>query len=204
MAKQKKNDGSKKEKLKLITPEFRVSYPHVHKAQAFGKNDPQYSVTMLFPKKTDMSEIIGAIKKAKIAKWGAKENWPKMTRPVYLDGDKPEFAEKEGYKGHWIIKAHAKEDQRPEVVDENVQPITDASDFYPGCYARAQVLVQAWDNEFGKGVSFYLDHVQKLRDGKSFAGKKPADQVFTPVNSGRDDDDLDSDDNDDNDEEDFI
>lgn len=199
-----KQATQQKEKIKLVTHEFRVSYPHVFKAQAFGKNDPQFSVTMLFSKKSDMKAITDAIKQAKIAKWGSKENWPKMTRPVYLDGDAPELADKEGYKGHWIIKAHAKEDQRPEVVNEDVEPITDASEFYPGCYARAQVLVQAWDNEFGKGISFYLDHVQKLRDGKSFAGKKPADQVFTPVNTGRSDDDDDSDDSSDDDDEDFT
>lgn len=195
MAKQAEQKTVKKDLTKILTHEFRVSYPHLFKAQAFGDAEPKYSVTMLFSKKSDMSAITRAITAAKTAKWGAKDKWPKMKYPVYLDGDDEDVYldqkgdEKKGYKGHWVIKATAREDQRPGLVDENVEDITDQRLFYPGCYARAQVFVQAWDNKFGKGVSFYLDHVQKTRDGESFGGKKPADQVFTPINNGGMDED---------------
>lgn len=197
MAKQKVD----KEKTRVLTPEFRVSYPHVFKAQAVKPTDkPKYSVTMLFPKDTDLSAIKAAMREAKIAKFGAKENWPDDLESPVTDGDKPKFADKEGYKGCWVIKASTNEDQKPGVVDENVKPILDSSKFYPGCFARAYVYAYCWEYMGKQGVGFILDHVQKLRDGKSFGGKKPADQVFTPVNAGEDDEDF----SDDGDSEDFI
>lgn len=194
-SKQQKAD---KEKSRLLTPEFRVSYPHVFKASSIKGSKPKFSVTMLFDKTSDLSPIKNAIKNAKIAAFGPNpKDWPEDLESPVVDGDKQKHADKEGYKGHWAIKASTNEDQRPGVVDENVQPITDPSKFYPGCYARAYVYAYVWEFGGKQGVGFILDHVQKLRDGKSFGGKKPADQVFTPVNTGGDDDgdfDGDSDD----------
>lgn len=201
-AKKKKKDG-----ISLLTPTFRVSYPHVFKPQAMKGGDPKYSIVMLFDKTHDISELQEAIKQVKVDRWGAdKDEWPEFKHPVVVNGDKPKHADKEGYKGHWAIKASTGEDRKPGVVDEDVQPIVDPSKFYAGCYARAQVYVTTYDNEFGAGVRIVLDHVQKVDDGKSFGGKKPADQVFTPVNAGKkkskvsdDDDDDFSDDSDDGD-----
>lgn len=202
-----------KEKQKIVTPEFRVSYPHVFKTNSIKGSKPKYSVTMLFKKSSDLSTIKEAIKNAKIAKYGPnKSDWPEDLETPVLDGDSKKYADKEGYKGHWAIKASTGEDQKPGVYgpdagpDGKVQPITDPSEFYPGCYAKAYVYAYVWDNEFGQGVGFILDHVQKIKDGKSFGGKKPGDQVFTPVNAGRDEDGDDdfSDDADDEAEEDFA
>jgi hypothetical protein len=176
-----------KEKARLLTPEFRASYPHLFKPNAMKGGKPKYSVTMLFEKDADLSPLKKAMRQAKIAKFGPdKDSWPEVDSPV-VDGDLPKYADKEGYKDHWAIKASTNEDQRPGVVDENVVPITDPSRFYPGCYARAYVFAYVWEfpeNSGRFGVGFILDHVQKTRDGKSFGGKKPADQVFQPVNSG--------------------
>lgn len=189
MAKSKEN----KDLCRMITPEFRVSYPHVFKAQAPNKGDKlKYSITMLFPKDSDLtgSTVDGkpvSIKKiilnAKIAAYGAdKEKWPDVIESPVVDGDDPKFADKEGYKGHWVIKASTNEDSRPGVVDATMKPITNPNDLYPGCYARAYVYATAWNFMKKDGIMFILDHVQKLRDGKSFGGKKPVEQVFTPVN----------------------
>lgn len=188
----------------MITPEFRVSYPHVFKAQSPKPGDkPKFSVTMLFPKNIDLIgqdphgnpiSLKKVITNAKNAEFGSKENWPKDLESPVVDGDDPKFADKEGYKGHWVIKASTNENQRPGVVDEQTVPITDQADFYPGCYARAYVYAYVWfypdrQKPMKKGVGFILDHVQKTKDGKSFGGKKPVDQVFTPVNTGGEDED---------------
>lgn len=167
------------------TPEFRVSYPHVFKPQAPKETDKKkYSVTMLFPKDSDLGGLKEAIKQAKIAHYGPKENWPDELQSPVTDGDNPKHAEKEGYKGHWIIKASSNEDQKPVVVDENVEPIIDVSKFYAGCYAVAHVLATRWEYMGKEGIMFILDGVQKTRDGKSFGGKKSASEMFTPVNTG--------------------
>lgn len=194
-----------KDKCRMITPEFRVSYPHVFKAQAPKPGDkPKFSVTMLFPKNIELMGLdtegkpIGlkqVITNAKLAEFGPKENWPKDLESPVTDGDDPKHADKEGYKGSWVIKASANENARPGVVDEDAVPITDQAKFYPGCYARAYVYAYVWfypdrQKPMKKGVGFILDHVQKTRDGKSFGGKKPVEQVFSPVNSGGASDDF--------------
>lgn len=195
---------------RLVTPKFRLSYPHLfvpHAMEDGGKK--QYSITMLFGKDTKMMgstppdkdgvvhprSILKAVRNAKIVEFGKDEsNWPEDIESPFRDGDDEKFSDKEGYAGHWAIKAISGEDQRPTVVDHNMEEIKSASDIYPGCYARAFVYAYVW--YFGKkcGVGFILDHVQKMGDGKSFAGKKPVGSVFSPVELESDDDaDEDSD-----------
>ena len=187
---------------RILTPEFRVSYPHMFKPSGVKGSAPKYSVTMLFPKNGDLKALQGAIRAAKIAQFGPnKEAWPKTESPV-VDGDNPKFADREGYKGHWAIKAISSEDQKPGLVDQNVQPILDQAKFYPGCFARAYVFARVWEFGGKYGVHFILDHVQKTRDGKSFGGKKPVEQVFTPIAGG--DEGFDGGDGVDVDEEDFT
>lgn len=183
-----------KDLCRLITPEFRVSHPHVFKAQQVKPTDkPKFSITMLFPKDSDLTgqsvdgqprSLPAAIKNAKLAEFGSKENWPEDLQSPVTDGDSPKFKDKPGYAGHWVIKATSSEDQRPGVVDSDGVPITEPNVLYPGCYARAYIYAYVWEYMGRQGVGFILDHVQKLRDGKSFGGKKPVEQVFGPVSGG--------------------
>lgn len=204
-----------KDGCRLITPEFRLSYPHLAKAHAPKEGDkPKFSVTMLFPKDSDlMGQYIAGydeesgqpklkprslkkvIANAKIVEFGSLDDVPDDLESPVTDGDDPKHADKEGYAGHWVIKASTSEDQRPGTVDENGKPIPIeqlVQKLYPGCWARAYVYAYVYfypsrQKPMKKGVSFILDHVQKLRDDKSFGGKKPVDQVFGPA-PGRDGD----------------
>lgn len=199
MATNKKITKEQKELCRIITPTFRVSYPHVFKAQAVKQGDKaKFSITMLFPKDKALDGtspdgkprgLKEVIKNAKLAEFGPKESWPADLESPVTDGDDPKHAKKEGYAGHWVIKASTGEDQKPSVVDEDMNPIVDPSDFYPGCYARAYVYAYVWEYMNKQGVGFILDHVQKMKDGKSFGGKKPVEQVFGPVGTGSSDDD---------------
>lgn len=208
----KSTEKQKKDPRKIVTPQFRVSYPHVFKPAKMpgDKNAPKYSITMLFSKDDDITSLQAAIKAAKIEKFGDKSKWPKKIKSPVTDGDGDADSNfdkngkrREGYENCWIIKATSSEDQKPGVVDEDVEPILEASKFYPGCHAVAYVFAYVWEfpKDSGKyGVGFILDHVQKVKDDKSFAGKKSADEVFTPVNSG----DVEDEENEDSDEEDFT
>ncbi len=207
----KKKQKSNKLPCRMITPYFRVSYPHVFKAQAMSGSKPKYSITMLFPKNSDLMgqtlpdengvfqkiSIKDIMRNAKVSEFGTKENWPDDLESPVTDGDHPDNADKEGYKGHWAIKASSSEDQKPGVVDANGEPITISGELYPGCYARAFVYARVWkhDDTNRVGVQLILDHVQKVKDGKSFGGKKPVEQVFGAINAG--DDDSESEDNED-------
>ena len=198
-----------KDLCRMITPQFRVSYPHVFKPQAPKPGDKlKFSVTMLFPKDQDLTgsspdgkprSIKEVIRNAKTAEFGPKENWPDDLESPVVDGDDPKFSDKEGYAGCYVIKASTSEEQRPSVVDRDMSPITEPNDFYPGCFARAYVYAYVWfypsrEKCMKKGVGFILDHVQKLKDGKSFGGKKPVEQVFSPVAAPEEDDAGDDDD----------
>lgn len=180
-----------KEKCRIITPIFRVSYPHVFKPQAPKKGDKlKFSITMLYSKDSDLTgsspdgkprTLQEVIKNAKLAAFGEKKNWPKGLVSPVNDGDDPKYSDKEGYKGHYVIKAVSAEDQRPSVVDRDMNPLTEPADLYPGCFARAYVYAYVWSFMNKSGVGFILDHVQKIKDGKSFGGKKPVEQVFKSV-----------------------
>lgn len=203
MATAKKANKTDKDLCRVITPEFRVSYPHVFKAQAVKPTDkPKFSITMLYPKDSDLMgqappvadgkggyapgparSLKEVIKNAKLAEFGPKENWPEGLESPVTDGDDPKHKDKDGYKGHWVIKASTSEDQRPTVVGPDMKPINEPADLYPGCYARAYVYAYVWEYMGKQGVGFILDHVQKMRDGKSFGGKKPVDQVFNPISA---------------------
>lgn len=186
-------------KVRMVTAEFRVSHPHVFEPSAIEGSKPNYSITMLFDKTGNMKGICPntkeartfqeIIKQAKINEWGPDESqWPKNIFSPVANGDDPKYADKEGYKGHWVIKATSMVESKPSVVDAKLKPITVHSDFYPGCYADAYIFARVWTFAGKYGVQFIVDHVRKRKDGKSLSSKKSADQVFAPIDGGDTDD----------------
>jgi Protein of unknown function (DUF2815) len=171
--------------FKLVTPEFRVSYPAVITPKAFKNQAPAWSVTMNFKKTQDISSLKKAAEAVCIDKWGQdRAKWPKNLRSPFRDGDK-EKADKEGYQGCWFVKAQHKKSP-PGLVGPNKQPILNEADFYAGCYARAEILAYAYDNEFGAGIGFSLQNVQKVRDGEPLSGRSKPEDVFDSVESDSD------------------
>lgn len=181
-----KMDISKK---KVITPEFRVSFPHVFEKHQYESNEPKYSLVMLFDEKTDLKDLKRAAFNAQVEKWGPKERWPKNLRSPFRDGN--EKSDLAGYEGTVFISASSK--HRPQVVSnkkvDGQFPRIEKEDetFYAGCYARATLIAFAYDKAGNRGVSFSLQNVQKLRDGEQFSGRKNADDEFDDVEDGSDD-----------------
>lgn len=174
------------EKVKVVTPEFRVSYPAVFEPKQFkGQKDAKYGVTMIFDKAIDLSGLKKAVYCAKVEKWGPdKTKHPKIKHPLFRDGDE-EKGDVAGYQDSIFCVAKSKE--QPGLVNSRRQAIVSPKDFYAGCYARAEVIAYAYDNEFGKGVGLSLQNIQKLRDGDKLSGKKDAEDVFDAVEDGSDD-----------------
>jgi hypothetical protein len=184
------------DKKKVITHEFRVSFPAMFTPKAFENQEPKYSIVMLFDKKVDLSkpstnakgQALGVSMKEAAAnaateKWGDRSKWPKNLRLPFRDGS--ERADTPGYEGMIFISSSSK--NQPGLVDQKRQPILNERDFYAGCYARAQLIAFAYDKAGNKGVSFSLQNVQKLRDGDPFSGRKNAEDVFDAVEDGADD-----------------
>ena len=163
----------------LLTPEFRVSFPSLFKATRFNEaSEAKFSVTMLFPKDADLTELKKEAAQVAKEKWGDKV--PKGLKTPFRDqGD----FDHEGYEnGAVFIRASSK--QRPGVVDKKVQSIVDDSEVYPGCYARATIRAYAFDVPGNKGVAFGLQNFQKLRDGDPISGRSKPEDDFSPVSDG--------------------
>ncbi len=179
--------------VSIVTPEFRISFPYLDKPKLNTLNNKmEYSLDMIFDAKTDLKPLKDAVEAVAKEKFGdklaelrkPKDGSPSKFKMPWKKGDSKENPE---YKG--CIYATAKTQQAPGLVDRNKQPIIStqvaADGIYGGCYARAFISVFAFDNAGNKGVSFGLNHVQKLRDGDPFGNRKSVETAF---------DDLDADD----------
>jgi hypothetical protein len=162
---------------KVTTPIFRVSFPNVFQPklnELSGKTE--YSLVMLFDKKSDLKPMKDLAAATAKEKWGDKI--PAGIRNPFRDGD-IEKAGREGYINTDFV--NTKSNQKPGVVDGDLQPIINAEEFYPGCYARATVTAYAYDNKGNRGVAFGLGNVQKVKDGEAFSGRSRAEDDFAPV-----------------------
>lgn len=167
-------------KATAMTPKFRVSFPHVFEPQeAMNGGKAKYGLSMLFEPGADLSELKALAAAALNEKWPNKDKRPKNLRNPFRDQGEKEF---EGcVAGAVFINATSM--QRPGLVDNNVQPIIDQADFYPGCYARATVTAFAYDTAGNAGVAFGLNNIQKLADGEPLGGRTNPEADFAPVAS---------------------
>jgi hypothetical protein len=167
---------------KITTKKFRVSFPHVFKAQTTPSGEQRFSLVMLIPAddKVTISDLQKLAKAAAYEKWTkeavdskkVKINWPMR------DGEE-KADQYDGYSG--MVFATASSKNKPKVVDKNVDPILDESEFYAGCYARAAVNAYAWEWKGKKGVSFGLINVQKLAEGERFGFASNPEDDFDVV-----------------------
>ncbi len=169
----------------VITPIGRVSFPQVHTPRAFEDNpDGQktYQLDLIFDsleilktpyvgKKTQTPSLVTAVLNVKKDQWGAdKEKWPKFPFPCFRKGDERVNDDGDcldGYAGKIFIKAKSGEKFPPKVLGADGRALSQ-SEFYGGCYARAQLLARPY--QFGKnfGVNFTLLQVIKVREGDKF------------------------------------
>jgi len=163
---QLKQDGA------FLTPEFRVSFPRIFEPDEYGK----FGCSMIFDKDVDFSVLEKAIE-VKI-----KEVWPKgkpkreFLYPI-LDG---ENSDREEHEGKFYINGKSGK-YRPGLVDAAMVQITDESEFYPGCYARAVVTLYHWVYLGKCGISVNIRNIQKTRDGEPLISRVSASDEFDSV-----------------------
>ena len=161
---------------KVITGMVRFSYANVWEPKSIKDSDPKYSVSLIIPKddtKT-LNKIKTAIEAAKqegASKLGKKI--PANLKTPLRDGDE-DRPDDEAYANSYFINANSH--TKPGIVDKNVEPILDQSEFYSGCYGRASIVFYAYNVNGNKGIAAGLQNLQKLKDGEALAGKsKPED-----------------------------
>ena len=170
--------------MSVVTPEFKMSYPNLFTPRMNDLNGKEeYSVVALFPKGADLSALKKAAEAAVIEKWGTdKTKWPKPLKTPFRDQAE---REKDGAlpPGHeaGAIFMNLKSKQKPQVVDQNVQPILDTAEVYAGCIAKASVNAYAYDQKGNRGVAFGLGNIQKVRDGDPLGGRTRAQDDFKAI-----------------------
>lgn len=183
----------------IMTPVFRASYVKLLKAEKNNLNGKmEYSVVALFKKDADLTALKKAALDACIKKWGAdKTKWPQKNPVTGAGGVRSPFRDQAergklneetgqmvlppGYEAGAIF-INLKSEQKPGVVDENVQDIIDASKIYSGCWMRATVNAFAYEQKGNAGVSFGLNNVQKHADGDPIGGNRTkATDDFAPI-----------------------
>lgn len=177
---------------KYWTPAFRVSFPCLDekKLGPDGTGEPKFSVRMIMPK--DMtgkdaelfSKMRAGVKKAAVDFWG-EDSIPKNVKKPIKDGNEPNNNGKtfDQEKDMWV--ASARTNQNIGVVNERNQPVTDPKAIrellYPGCWARATVLIGAGAKAGNSWVNLMLCNIQKLRDDQPFGNRAKATDEFEPV-----------------------
>jgi len=173
--------------MEFKTPRGTASYAYVHKPQKAmdpGKPD-QFSMTLIWDENEPrIQKLRDAIVEVAAKKFGAKAK--QMLEKGQLRSPLRDGAEKEGtpgYEGKVFLTARSSD--KPEVVDEDAEPIIDPMDFYSGCEARMLLWLFPYEKAGNRGVGAILNGVQKLGDGERISGRRPARDAFR-----EDDEDL--------------
>lgn len=179
---------------KVVTGKVRLGYVHVFEPYTSDPdNPPKYSVVIMVPK-SDKATIRKLRKAQQAALENGKEKTfggklPKEWHDTIKDGDEDADLDKNPeYEGHLYFQASAK--NRPGIVDRSLNEIINSSEVYSGCYARVSINAFPYNTRGNKGVSFGLNHIQKVADGEFFGGRSKAEDDFDEL----DDEDEDEDD----------
>ena len=167
--------------MKVITGKIRFSYANVWEPKSINGSDPKYSVSLIIPKsdKATLKKIKEAIEDAKkegVAKLGGKI--PTNLKTPLRDGD-IDRSEDEAYANSYFINANS--NTKPGIVDKDVQPILDQSEFYSGCYGRASIVFYAYNANGNKGIACGLQNLQKIEDGEPLGGHSRAEDDFDAI-----------------------
>jgi Protein of unknown function (DUF2815) len=193
----------KSERIRLLTPTFRVSFPDVFVKRVFqgqGDQSGRYACAALF----SGFEVVDGRTRMKApaswpdkdqSKWNAviqacnevairafKKPMKELDRGVYqLPFHRGEEKEYEGYGPGIVYFTMSAKNRRPGIVaKDGITPITHGGpeEFYAGCYARASVTPFA--NTQWKSLALGLNNLQKLADGSRLDAFTSAEDDFGP------------------------
>jgi hypothetical protein len=163
---------------KVTTGKVRISFPVLFKARqqrndaGEPQGDPKFSLLLLIPKENDGGTLAAMREAQKVALASFKERFGKNAPRDYdTIHDCDEEDDLEAYPeraGHYRVNVSSK--RAPGVVDVLKRPITDETEVYSGAYVRVSLDCYPYSGQQNKGVTFGLNHVQKLEDGEALGG----------------------------------
>lgn len=167
-------------------------YAHVVEPHAFNEGDrKKYSLRVLIP---EDSPCLAALEK-EIAV--AKEEFKSKNGKPFPEGrgdvalrDADYYDGHPEYQGYKVLSASSSERFKPVVVDEAVQPVTDASVFFNGIGLSCVVKPYSYATMGSTGVTFALNGVQitdRSTEEIGGGGRSAASMGFTNVAKDLDD-----------------
>ena len=190
---------AKTERVRLLTPMFRASFPDVFQKRVFqgqGEESGRYACAALFagfevkdgktiikvpaawsPKDQEKwKALIAACNKVSVETF--KKPMSELDRSVYKlpfhRGEEKEYA---GYGPGVVYVTMSAKNIKPTVVGRDLTTPLTQEEFYAGCFARASVTPFAFNN-IGKGIALGLNHLQKLKDGERLDSFRSAEDDF--------------------------
>jgi hypothetical protein len=168
----------------VVTGPVRLSYVHVFEPWANEVGQEQkYSCQLVIPKsdKATLAKIrAGFAEAAELGKAKFNGTVPSNLKTTLHDGDTEGDLDKNPHlAGCMYMSVSSK--QRPGIVDKAVQPILDPNEVYSGCWARVEINAYAYNTSGNKGVSYGLNHIQKIRDDDPLDGRTRAEDAFDPI-----------------------
>ena len=170
---------------KVITPTATLSYPHLDIPQKDDKGKLKYSCCLVFAPGSDLSKLEAAVFAA------AEEKFPGKGREMLVKQIlKSPFRKDAAAKNYpdGSIFVNVRTEQKPgcvypyadpqtkkpaRVPDEKVKEV-----FYPGAQVLASLRAFTYDVSGNKGVSFALNNVQFIGDGKRLDSRVDAVDEF--------------------------
>lgn len=180
---------------KVITGVVRLSYLWANEPKTNDRGDLKYGAMLIIPKSDTktVKAIKDAIQEAYAegkALLGLKQDkLPDHVKQPLHDGDK-ERGEDAACKNAYYLNASS--NSKPDIVDGKLQTITDPDEIYSGMYARVSLIIKVYNNE-GKGITAYLNNIQKVKDGARLDGKTSGTDDFEEWESDGSDQDNDDD-----------
>lgn len=166
-------------KNRIVIP-CRMAYVNCWKPSSkFGSE--KYSLVAII-KKSDyetiktIQEAIDHTARKCAEKWGGRI--PNNLRSPLHDGDE-EKPDNPVFKDSFYLNAKCKD--APQIVDQNVEPITNQSELYSGCYGNISLIFYGYNFGGNKGISVWLGNIQKTKDGPNLNGHITAVDEFHPV-----------------------
>lgn len=184
---------------RVTTGKVRLSFVHLFEKHAVEEGQtPAYSVMAILPKsdKVTLAKMREAEKNAAEKDKGRCWNGtiPKVLASIIKDGDAEDPKTGEPYSaklpevaGSYFFTVRSTK-LKPGVVDRDKNEILDQSEVYSGCYGRLALTAYGYNVSGNRGISFGLNHVQKLADGEPLGGFTRAEDAFDDLDD--DDDDL--------------
>lgn len=182
---------------KIITPVGRASFVHVFQPRTNDSGKLEYTMSMIFDKDTDISELKALVKEAIMEKWGNKP--PKNLKFPIKKGNDMDTDKYPEYKNKIVINTKSV-NFPPGVINRKNQPIIDPNEFYSGAYCVASLVAYSFEHKTGgKGVAFGLQNIMKIKDGEPLISRGKAEDDFASIINGEVDIDLEDDDEEDDD-----